>query len=257
MKTNKFPKGIKLWFPSEILNDDRLSASQAMSIAAIIFLDNKDGCFASNSVLAHVAKCTAATLSKNIQYLCKLGYIVENISTGRTNIRRVRPDLKKYKSDISIEDSRSSKKEALTSEELTHKYIVKEEEKEYREVIINESDEKELVSKNFNSGFRNNWDYYLLFKDEFEKRYHLKWDKKSVLDLITLCNSLFLSYKKQAEQIIHSHRKAYLLKIFEIIISNRPHFFRDTKPETFNRYWNAIVLDVKIDGKINRISYEF
>src|SRR5690349_18560508 len=78
-----------------ILADKRLSAIDRTIIALIAWLDNKDGCFASNQFLAEFANCSIGTVSKSIAKLIKYKYVISSDENkGRTYIRKVRHDFK-------------------------------------------------------------------------------------------------------------------------------------------------------------------
>lgn len=87
----------------EVLNDFRLSPFDRMLLSIIIKLSKKTGvCFANNKHFAKNLRCSEGAVSKSINKMYKLGYIVDNIPNidygGRGYLRSVRGDII-YKAD--------------------------------------------------------------------------------------------------------------------------------------------------------------
>lgn len=104
MKSYKPIKEHRLTFPSDILNDKRLSPTDRLLIALIIAYDKPvKGCFASNKTLANFANCSVGTVSRSINKMFLIGYIISNEESeeygGRGYVRRVAEYLKAHKDD--------------------------------------------------------------------------------------------------------------------------------------------------------------
>jgi hypothetical protein len=92
----------------EVLNDYRLSPFDRMLLSVIINLSRNSGfCFANNKHLALNLRCSEGAVSKSINKMHKLGYILDNIPNqdngGRGYLRSVRDDII-YKSDSQNEE---------------------------------------------------------------------------------------------------------------------------------------------------------
>lgn len=254
MIASKVATPLYIYFPLDVLQDERLSAADRLLLCLISSLDNEKNCIASNEYLGSVVNCTNGTISTLVRKLQKLGYISNKV-TGRRSIRKVLKNFKKRKSEISTLDTSHEKKIMLSSEKRKPIYIEKEKEKDYKEIII--EDEKELVKKHFRRGFKNCWEFYLLFKNEYENRFHIKWDKFAIVELINFCNNVVISHIKQTETLNSSGTKAFLLGAFKIILLHPPVFFNDTHPKTFNRFWNSVIVQIKVEDEIKRLRLRY
>ncbi len=81
-----------------VLNDKRLKSFDRVLLSLMIQLAKKRGCcFAANKYLAHVFNCSVGSVSKSINKMHKLGYILHNDPNpddgGRVYHRTMRKDL--------------------------------------------------------------------------------------------------------------------------------------------------------------------
>jgi len=92
---NRDFKGI--WIPKELWLDDKMTLLEKIFIVEIDSLDNKDGCFASNSYFAKFFKISNSRVSQVINSLIKKGYLkAEYERKGKQIIRRVLNILNTY-----------------------------------------------------------------------------------------------------------------------------------------------------------------
>ena len=82
----------------KVLCDKRLTPFDRTMLSIMIQLTKQRGhCFATNSHFAFYLNCSESTVSKSINKMYKLGYIIENKPNpeygGRGHTRRVREDI--------------------------------------------------------------------------------------------------------------------------------------------------------------------
>jgi len=112
MKNRNF-KGV--WIPKEVYLDDNLSWTEKILFVEIDSLDNKDGCFASNSYFSEFVGISSTSVSTCISKLVRLGY-VENLGfDGRVRILKSlmnfqKPSFDKSKSSIKKKPKRVNDK---------------------------------------------------------------------------------------------------------------------------------------------------
>lgn len=229
-----------LTVPVIILSDRQLSTTDRMLLSIIIALDNKDGCFANNKTLADMLNCSVSTISKSINHLIKLKYLVKNVENpkkgGRGYIRKVREDLKSHKRDKSDSETSLFKTEREVSLEPTLIYKAKKKVTDKHKKCNREENKLSLFNK---------------CKIIYEKEYKIVWTKDELKALGTICNLINSeSLKKLKMQVDDGLIESVFIAYFKIIIFNPPEFFRDRVPSTYIRYWNKVITDKKVIEKM-------
>lgn len=104
-KLNRKFRGI--WISAEIWVDERLSAVDKVLLAEIHYLDNEDGCYASNEYLAKFLQVSISTISRSISKLRKEGFIGLQCFNGRN--RFLKSNVK-----IVVEETHQNDKSAIS-----------------------------------------------------------------------------------------------------------------------------------------------
>lgn len=258
MKKTKKLENTFLNFPAIILNDDNLSALDRFLLALIISLDKEKGCFASNFYLSKYLNCSVGTVSKSIQKMKELTYIIFNQEDedhgGRRYIRKVRADLKFRQPEKPISTSGLSKKTHLPIENdsLIYKEIKKKELNNNELLIMNE---KKLIQNLLTVKFSKKAEFYYNCKEEYDRSNRIQWDQTQIKALILLCNQLCETFgTKFPNDDDKTKLPGYLLKIFNCIIHNPPKFFTDFLPATFLKFWNKVIQQDNFLRSFNRIN---
>lgn len=254
MKKNKEGKNFFLYVPAIIDNDRNLSTTDRYLLFRMINLDNENGCHAYNSYLACLLNCSLTTISRTIKHLEELGYVICNKPNknrgGRGHIRHVREDLKYKRSDDSIKESTPPKKTCVASQNVSHIYRKKKNDKKNEK--ISTKLENKLAQRELNIPIPEKAKFYNSCKNEYNKRYMIVWDKGQIESLIELINKLYQTFKSKID-LKNDELSKCLLQIFIQAIIYKPNFFTDSLPQTFVRFWNKAIQQPKFEKAINRI----
>jgi hypothetical protein len=254
MKRNKETKDIFLRIPAVIDKDKRLSTSDRYLLGCMINLDNEEGCYATNSYLAERLNCSLGTISRSVKWLEELGYVTfYKNNRGRGFIRHVREDLKYKKPTESFKHTTPSKKTDVVRQNAGH--IYKGKEKYLKNENISIKMENKLVQNELDIPIPNKVDFYNSCKKEYNKHYTIAWDKEQVESLIDLCNKLYQSFKGKID-LKKKELSKCLLQIFIQAIIHKPHFFTDSLPQTFVRFWNKVIQQPKFERSLSGIEMD-
>ncbi|MBW0177631.1 helix-turn-helix domain-containing protein [Sediminibacterium sp.] len=262
MKSNIYEKKREyntLFFFREIYENSELTTCDMFLLMFVASLDKKDKCFASNAYLAKMLHMSTASVSRSINKLCRMGLIIENTNTGRSNLRRVKPTLKAYQTDCADSKSETSIVETTLINDIdqvgTNDMHIKEVKKELNKVsILSEEYEMDYCSKVFLFEIRNKESIYLECKKIFEAKYPVVWDVKEIESLILLCETIRKTYEKQINKCENTRDKKDLyIKLFESFLENIPNWIHDLLPSIFVRFIKKIISNTNYRKRVERI----
>lgn len=246
----------------EVLNDSRLKLPDRVLLSLIIQLSSKEGkgkgyCFANNRHFADNLNCSLSTVSKSINKLYELGYIVKNVPDpdlgGRRYRRYIRSDLI-YNAPSSNNKNRLANTTTQPTEKSIHSIITN---NKVNNSYISTENERELVQNKMNICFRK-FTFYISCKKIYSNKYSVDWNHNNILNLISLCNRLNQYFEFKNGKIQDIHYKL-LLKNLKTFLSCKPKFFTDCLPSTFLKFFDKVISDEKfrdsfedtLEGKIN------
>jgi len=148
-----------LWIPRKIWLDDKLNNIQKLFLAEINSLDNKNGCFASNSYFARFFNLTPQRSSQVINELIRANYLkVKYKYNGKEVDKRVLNVLDRYKENIE-----GGIKNILRGYQEYFKDITKDITKVYNKKDVYFPDHLT------NDLFKSKWEEWALFRKEIGK----------------------------------------------------------------------------------------
>lgn len=248
-----------LFFFREIYENSELTTYDMFLLMFVASLDKKNKCYASNSYLARILHMSTASVSRSINKLRRMGLIIENTTTGRSNIRRVNPIFKAYQTDYADSKSEMSKAEITLINGIdqvgSSDLHIKEVKKELNKVsILSKEYEMEYCSKAFLFEIRNKEAIYLECKKIFEEKYTIVWDVKEIESFILLCETIRKAYENHINKCEKAHNKKELyIKLFESFLGNIPDWIHDFLPSIFFRFAKKIISHKNYKKRVEEI----
>jgi hypothetical protein len=244
--------------PPVVLNERRLTPTDRLLLSLIIRLSKGKGyCFASNGKLATYVGCSPGTVSKSINAMCKLGFIVNNVPDpergGRVFRRTPRADLISESQSRGNESSHSNIGNQ-PSEKAIQNYIKKQTINNNR---VPTETEKKIVQQTLQTSVRDKWQLYQECKSKFHGQYPILWDVINIQDLVVLCNKLNQAYFDEFEKLPSDKKYKSVVTVFVLFIKSKPDFMKSCLPKSFVKYFNSIMGQQQFLSKVkNHIPFD-